>query len=114
MPEIDTMGKRIIKERTFLGLSRENLAELIDLTPYYLGQIERDQRTMSFKTLVKLSDCLHVTIDYLVRGRKEDTAAGSSTNELQELISKCSKEEIKLLTDVLKVVLPRLRDDALK
>lgn len=100
------IGERITKERRKLNLNRDRFAEMLGLTPYYIGQIERGSRNMSLDTLIKVSDCLHVSLDYLVKGQEQ---APASTSELQVLIDRCSPEEIDLITDVLKAALPHLR-----
>jgi transcriptional regulator with XRE-family HTH domain len=65
------IGNRIRLAREELGITRENLSELVDITPYYLGQIERGERNMSIKTLIKISSSLKVSIDYLIYGEKK-------------------------------------------
>ena len=62
------IGDRIRQVRESLGMTRDNLSEHIDITPYFLGQIERGERNMSIKTLIKISRCLNVSIDFLVYG----------------------------------------------
>ena len=101
----EAVGQRIAEERKKIGLSREKLAEHVGISAYYVGQIERGNRKMSFDTLIKVSDCLHVSLDYLVRG--EQTA--HTNDELQQLINKCSPQEKALLVDMLKAALPHLR-----
>ncbi|HCJ56810.1 MAG TPA: XRE family transcriptional regulator, partial [Clostridiaceae bacterium] len=51
--EVDNkgIGERIRKEREKLALTREKLAEIIDLSPLYIGQLERGERQMSLNTL---------------------------------------------------------------
>lgn len=68
------IGNRIRLAREELGITRENLSELVDITPYYLGQIERGERNMSVKTLIKISGSLKISIDYLVYGKKRDNS----------------------------------------
>jgi len=101
----ENVGQRITVERKKLGLSRERLAELVGVSAYYIGQIERGSRKMSFDTLVRISDCFHVPIDYLVHGEQPDC----SDNELQSLLKRCSSQELALITDMLKAALPHLR-----
>ncbi len=105
MNTYEAIGQRIILERKKLSITREKLAELLGLSAYFVGQIERGARKMSFDTLVKVADCLHISLDYLVRG-----AETTGTNdELTQLINKCSPQEKALLVDVLKSALPHLR-----
>ena len=62
------IGKRIRLAREGLNMTRDNLSEFIEITPYFLGQIERGERNMSVKTLIKISGCLNTSIDYLIYG----------------------------------------------
>src|SRR5690625_866592 len=62
------IGQRIREEREKLALTRAELAELVELSDYYVGQLERGDRQMSLPALVKISSCLHVSMDYLVLG----------------------------------------------
>jgi transcriptional regulator with XRE-family HTH domain len=98
------LGLRIMAERKNLNLSRDKLAELLNVSPYFIGQIERGKRKMSFDTFVNLGDILHVSLDYLVKG---DTQI-CKDEELNELIKRCSRQEKALLLDVLKASLPHL------
>ncbi|SHJ97406.1 Helix-turn-helix [Caminicella sporogenes DSM 14501] len=129
--EIDNkaIGERIRQEREKLGLTREKFAEIVELSPLYIGQLERGERQMSLNTLFKISECLHISIDYLVKGSDKeklnyfvkeiekndylkDSYSKSYTNEFQEfisLINKCSKKEISIFKDIIKIILPHLK-----
>jgi transcriptional regulator with XRE-family HTH domain len=98
------MGQRIYAERKRLNMSREKLAEHLGLSVYYIGQLERGGRKMSFDTLIKLSDCLHVSLDYLVRGQMD--ANNIMQDELHELLRRCSSNEVSMFTDILKAIMP--------
>ena len=100
----ETVGKRIVEGRKRLGLTRERFAELIGVSAYFVGQIERGVRKMSYETLIKISDCLHLSLDYLVKGERPVQA----DNELGQLIDRCSTQEKALLLDVLKAAMPHL------
>ena len=63
------IGKRIREEREKLELSREEFAEIVELSDYYIGQLERGERQMSLPVLVNIADCLHISLDYLIFGK---------------------------------------------
>ena len=63
------IGERIRDEREKLRLTREEFAEMLELSPLYIGQLERGERQMSLNTLVKVSDYLHIPTDYLIYGK---------------------------------------------
>lgn len=100
----EEMGQRITKERKLLGLSREKLAEFMNVSPYFIGQLERGERKMGFDTFIKISNVLHVSLDYLAKGDRKP----ESNNDLLYLIDKCSDNEKRLAADVLKASLPHL------
>ena len=50
------------------NLSRKDLAELLDISDYFLVEIELGRRGVSNVTLCKLADALCTTTDYLLRG----------------------------------------------
>ncbi|MCT4565619.1 MAG: helix-turn-helix domain-containing protein [Maledivibacter sp.] len=60
------LGNRIREERLRLGLTQEKLAEDIDISISYMGQIERGERSLTLGSLVKVVNRLGVTIDYLL------------------------------------------------
>lgn len=105
--EIDfvKIGNRIRIERENFDMTREKLSELVNLSPYFLGQIERGERKMSINTLIKISECLHISIDYLFF---EQVNTNTNTNVLHSLINKCSEKEINVIEAIIKLILPHL------
>ena len=67
------MGERIKKQRLLSGYSREKLAELADITPRFCYDLELGLKNMSVNTLCKLSDALHVSVDYILYGASENS-----------------------------------------
>lgn len=98
------VGKRIRLERENFGMSREKLSELINISPYFLGQIERGERKMSIKTLVKVANCLHISIDSLLF-EHDNINYG---DQLHSMFSKCSKREADVIKDILNILLPHI------
>ena len=60
------LGERIREERKRLHLTQSTLAEAIDISDTYMGQIERGERSLTLDTLIWLVNRLGVTIDYLL------------------------------------------------
>ena len=54
------MGQRIREHRKKKGLTQEQLAELIDISPSFMGPIERGSRISSLDTVMRLCEVLEV------------------------------------------------------
>lgn len=121
--QVNGVGWRIRFEREKHGLSRDTFAEIIDLSPFYIGQIERDERNMSIDTLIKISDSLNISTDYILRGYdqyiqnisiketyKNNYADDMDTEikDLLDILSGTSKKKIKLIADISKLIIPHL------
>ncbi len=59
-PELVALGKRIYARREAAGLTQEALAHAADLHWTYVGQIERGERNLTYKNLLKLAKGLGV------------------------------------------------------
>lgn len=61
-------GRRVSSLRRENGLSQEALAERADLHRNYVGGIERGERNVGLRNIVKLAKALGVTTSELVKG----------------------------------------------
>lgn len=103
------IGQRIREEREKFGLSREEFAEILGLSDYYIGQLERGERQMSLPVLVKIVTCLHVSLDYLIFGKTAHDACDSNKDtEINNLLNKCSPKELDIVKKLVKTILPYL------
>ena len=48
-------------------MTQEDLAERVDVTTFYIGEIERGAKTPSLDLFIKLIEVLDVSADYLLR-----------------------------------------------
>lgn len=121
-------------EREKLGLSREIMAEIVGLSSYYVGQLERGERQMSLPVIAKICDCLRISLDYLVKGKTnydyiydahevkgavehmtketldyDDQYDTDENTEIKMLLNKCSPKELELINKLIKTILPYLK-----
>lgn len=66
------IGHRVRIKREEQKLSREKLAECIEVSPQFLAQIELGRRGMSSATLYKVCNALSTPADYILLGREEN------------------------------------------
>lgn len=118
------IGQRMREERNKLGLSRGELAEILELSDYYVGQLERGERQMSLPVLIKIAKSLHITLDYLVFGKvtfygygfreisnfNDNKDNDDSYSDIINLLNKCSHKEIDLIKKLIATILPYLNN----
>lgn len=79
------IGKRIQIKRKELKLTQEKLAEKVEVCPSYISEIERGCSTCSLKIISRISQVLHINIDYLVFGMTENTFCITFSEIIQTL-----------------------------
>lgn len=62
------LGRRIREERNKRGWTIEQLAEKVNLSPSFLGCVERGERALSIEKLYTISELFEVTTDSLIKG----------------------------------------------
>lgn len=97
------LGQRIREERQKLNLTQEKLSEAINVSSAYIGQIERGERCPTLETLIKLSNCLGVSIDYLLRESIEPSSTNLS-NLWVQLTQELSHDEKEMIIEMVKVI----------
>ncbi|MDR1705500.1 MAG: helix-turn-helix domain-containing protein, partial [Clostridiales bacterium] len=65
------LGYRLRLMRELNRMTRERLAEVVDLSVSYVGLIERGLRTPSLDKLTEMCEVLHASLDYIVKGSTE-------------------------------------------
>lgn len=77
------IGAQIRRRRRELRLTQDELAEMADIAPSFLGHIERGTRKPSVETLVRLAEALNVCLCALIPMRH----AGGQEGEYKLLVS---------------------------
>ncbi len=65
-----TLGQRIRTSRQRLGVTQQQLAGALGVSPQHISAIEQEKRSPSLPSLAKLAEELGVSIDYLVTGKE--------------------------------------------
>lgn len=83
------MGERIRRQRELLGLTREQLAEKLDVSAKFCSDIELGIKGMSMTTLARMSDILCMNVDFMLFGEQEEK---SDLDTLISLFRHCPEE----------------------
>lgn len=101
------LGKRIREERLKLNLTQEQLAEYVEISASYIGQIERGERNLTLDTLVRIANRLKVSIDYLL---KDSVVLDDDNiiNQIKQLFDGKSALHKQMAIDVIKTMFSHL------
>lgn len=79
------MGQRIKKQRKAVKLTQEKIAEELNISVKHFSEVERGIAGLSVENLIKLSDILGVSIDYMVKGEVNHDRWYSVINALDDV-----------------------------
>lgn len=79
------MGQRIKKQRKAVKLTQERIAEELNISVKHFSEVERGIAGLSVENLIKLSDILGVSIDYMVKGEADFNRWYSVINALDNV-----------------------------
>ena len=94
------IGKIIRETRVDCGLSVDELAELVGVTPGFQGLMERGARGTTPLTLLKLSNIFNVPVDYFFFKTEYKTNCGNP--QINALINDFTEPEINFVIHILK------------
>ena len=91
-----------------IGLTQEALAERIEVSAHYVYELERGLKAMSVPILIRISEVLHTSTDYLLFG---EASGPQAMDRLATLTRNISPEKRDLLADIFTLMLPMLKND---
>lgn len=92
------IGDRIRKSREDLKMNREIFSEMIDISDVFLGQLERGERSLSSKTLVKLVNYTGLSADYFLFGQN---TSNNTINKINRILNRCSDDYLEYIYNLI-------------
>ena len=86
------IGKRIKSAREKKGLTQEQLAEQVNLSPMHISVIERGNKLPRLETLINIANALDVSADILLQDVVNNQIK-LHTSEASNLIAQLSRED---------------------
>lgn len=122
---ITAMGRRIRVIRERKEITREELAEKMDISPAFISDVEYGNKGMSIKNLYLLSQLLGVSAEYLLSGKlyslDNDEESLRVHEEIVSLLKECTPEQIEsfrrisqIFVDDMKRVAPEKTKSSIK
>lgn len=104
------IGKRIKIARIKADLTQEHLAELIELSPTHLSNIETGTTRVSLNTIITIANVLSVTSDDLLCDNII-MAKAQFEKDIAVLLEDCDEYEIRIIKDMVASLKDTLRRD---
>lgn len=105
-----SIGKRVKIARIRAELTQEKLAEIVDLSPTHLSNIETGSTRVSLQTIVNLANALGVTADDLLCDSVV-CAGVQLEKDIADILEDCDAREIRILRDLMAAAKDALRRD---
>lgn len=106
-----TIGKRIKIARIKADLTQERLAEMVEISPTHMSNIETGTTRVSLTAIVSLANALSVTVDDLLC----DSVVKSKVQfekDIAGILADCDEYEIRMVKDMAQALKETLRRDA--
>lgn len=104
------IGKRIKIARIKADLTQERLAEILDLSPSHMSNIETGTTRVSLTTIVSIANALSVTVDDLLCD-SVIKAKVQFEKDIAETLVDCDEYEIRMIADMAQALKETLRRD---
>ena len=94
------LGLRIRALRNEAGLTQEELAEKADISPVYLGEVERGQKVMGVDKFINIVKALGVSADKVLCNELP-TGEPYVFDELTEKLKKLNPKQRKIIAEII-------------
>lgn len=110
--EIDyrAIGQRIKIARIKKNITQEAVADIVEITPSHMSNVETGKTKVSLPTLIAIANALSVSVDTFLC---DNVLASKEVfeKEAKELFMDCDEYETRLLVDILKHTKSAIRKD---
>lgn len=100
---LDKLGSVLKAARKTKGLTREQLAEIINITPRYLMSIENESKKPSYDLLFRLIRELGISADAIFY--PENQQSNTEVDRLIRLLYMCDDRELKIATATIQALI---------
>ena len=105
------IGKRIKIARIKADLTQERLAEIVEISPTHMSNIETGTTRVSLTAIVSLANALSVTVDDLLCDSVVK-AKVQFEKDIAGILADCNEYEIRMIKDMAQALKETLRRDA--
>ena len=102
--DLCAIGARIKTARERAGLTQEDLAAELEMSPTHISVLERGVKAPKLETLVNIANTLHVSTDTLLQDVVHYAADGIAS-ELSSAVSRLSKKDQERILNAVRALI---------
>lgn len=102
----ENLGAKVKKLRISKGLTQEDVARELDVTPGYISNVENGRNLMTLRMLTYYAELTDVSLDYLAGNVSEEYKKTALDNEILQLVSRMTDEQKEKLIGTLRLWFP--------
>lgn len=106
---IKEVGARIREARKAMRLSQNELAEMVNISPSHMSDIENGKKIIKLDIFMRLTEALQVSADWILRTDIPQVTS-IHAQELSSLLSDCTPSESQSLIKMLKEMKNAIRE----
>ncbi len=114
--DLKAIGRRIRFQREQMHLTREELAEKLEVSAKFCADIEYGMKGMSMNTLNKLSEILNLPTDYILKGNSEISVGKAENRAIIESVvatlNSCNRIQLGRIEQLLRVFVATVNEAA--
>lgn len=97
------LGAKVKKLRIQHGLTQEDVAKALDVTPGYISNVENGRNLMTLRMLSYYADLTHVSLDYLAGSVDKSYQNTALDNEIMQIVQKLDVNAKEKLIQTLRI-----------
>ena len=109
--KLNTIGPNIRKCRRAKGLRQEDLAEMANLSPNYVGMVERGEKIPALDTFITIINALNVSADVILA---DIIRSGYQVkiSRITEEMEKLSERERRHIFEIIELLLKQAKENS--
>jgi len=97
------LGAKVKKLRIEQGLTQEDVAKALDVTPGYISNVENGRNLMTLRMLSYYANLTGVSLDYLAGSVDKAYENTALDNEIMQIVQKLSPDDKEKIISTLRV-----------
>ena len=97
------LGKKVKELRIENGLTQNQVAKALDVTPGYISNVENNRSAMTLRLLMYYAELTHVSPDALIGGIDSEYESTALDYEIHDLVRRMTDEDKRKLVKTLKI-----------